>query len=847
MLTSARSAFLALALVGSLATGTAFAVRQFDEDGNVVSRPHLAAPFLRGITLVPADPSDATIASAQASAFVTALRDAGMPAHRHGQMQPVDDVFMDDWRVDRLPGDAPALARIFIDPGDDRLWAVPEAWHLIDRGPAAISALLAAINDGTPVGDTRGMSGSFMIQEDHYFPLSRQRISARERTILEAKLPRIERDEPFATQGKKIARGDFAAAILGTIVNRDYEVFDGRIVTGSASSPVLNPAVAEAMREMWTSADPRRLLLTSLLDDVARGDGAADGAVVRLALYFPKETAAAFAAALDAGIPIGVGESSLSSTAIAALALRGEPVVIDALMRRLAASKDEVELASLLAPAIFTHDGAFAAERLESIAKCTPSAMRARATRRAFGDALTFIPDRAGPAVVAGLATRNAERSRAILGALYHANAAPSWLVSTLQPALEDATPTRYPAPTYAPQEQTDDYLRVNDMAAMVLAKHTPSLHFDPSTPRAERDAAIAEMKKAVDALRRGDAVAAAPIELFGPSRLATLEHPKSWLRFSSASTADRAIGFFFGHCQDSSLDVVVVDLATGTSTVRPVTDESGQPLLGNTEIVGRHATGEPLLVVDSTRYRVNVDTGRAVKLEELPEANPARNRKSPVVVLDDAIISSDDKGDIYRTQRADGTRTLLAARPKSGRESDDFFATGTSLHKSPVSSKILVDRFANDGPPTMIDLATGVASPLEGFPSWGYDGFVGPYLVNNVNGQRTLWDMDTRSRVVLPVLPGDSRAAVGTLDGKIVVVVRSRGDVVVVDVEKKAIVAATAVAVPDEYPALQLSSDERTLFVVQQVRDAEQSAAPLAIEIMTFDVSRWTRPSAAP
>jgi hypothetical protein len=845
MVTSARSAFLAFALVAGLATGSALAVRPFADDGNVASRPHPASPYLRDVTLSPADPSDAAVASAQASAFVTALRDAGMPPHQ-GVTQHIDRLFSDDWRTDGLPASAPALARIFVDPGDDRLWAVPEAWHLIDRGPAAISALLAAIDDGTPTGDTRGMSGSFIIQEDHYFPLSRKRVSDRERAILEAKLPRVEREEPFPAQGTKIARGDFAAAILGVIVNRDYGVFDGRIVTGTASSPVLNPAVAEAMREMWTSADPRRLLLTSLLDDVARGDGAADGALVRLALYFPKETAASFAAALDAGIPIGFGDASLSSTAIAALALRGEPVVIDALTRRLAASKDEVELASLLAPGIFTHDGAFAAERLESLAKCTPSAWGARATRRAFGDALDFIPDQAGPAVAAGLATRHPERSRAILGALHHAPTTPSWLLSTLQPALDDTTLTRYPAPTYSSATQTDDHLRVNDMVAIVLAKHAPSLHFDPSIPRVQRDAAIAEMKTSLDAIRRGDAVAAAPVESFGPKRMATLERPKSWLRFSSASTAERAVGFFFGSCQDSTLDVVLVDLATGTSTVRPVTDESGQPLLGNTEVVGRHANGDPLLVVNTARYRVDVDSGRAVKLEELPEANPARNRKSPVVVLDDAIVSVDANGDIYRTRRADGTRTLLAARPKSERESNSAFASQASLHKSPVSSKMLVDVFANDGPPTMIDLATGEASQLEGFPSWGYNGFVGPYLVNNVNGQLTLWDMDTRSRVILPVLPGDSRAAVGTLDGKIVVVARTRGDVVVVDVERKAIVAEASVTVPDEYPALQLSSDERTLFVVRQVRDENRSAPPLATEIMTFDVSRWTRPSSA-
>jgi hypothetical protein len=93
----------------------------------------------------------------------------------------------------------------------------------------------------------------------------------------------------------RLTVGDLCFVALGQIVNRahyaavQYQPSGNVVIT----SPTSDPQLAGMLRNVWSSEDPRRALLSSLLLDFhTRGSGSSSiqcGAAVRLAYYFPRE------------------------------------------------------------------------------------------------------------------------------------------------------------------------------------------------------------------------------------------------------------------------------------------------------------------------------------------------------------------------------------------------------------------------------------------------------------------------------------------------------------------------------------------------------------------------------
>src|SRR5262249_52651058 len=180
--------------------------------------------------------------------------------------------------------------------------------ELVSKGPAALPFLLDALEIKTPSKlrmDNTGLMLSFGSQ------LNINPINARERLITERKAKLEEEDDDDDRQvSSPLCVGDICFVALGQIVGRHYQAVH-YIPSGWAAvnSPARNKEFRDRIRAIWSSEDPNKKLLDSLLldystDGIFNGtslDGWYEGserqieAAMRLLYYFPKESAAMIA------------------------------------------------------------------------------------------------------------------------------------------------------------------------------------------------------------------------------------------------------------------------------------------------------------------------------------------------------------------------------------------------------------------------------------------------------------------------------------------------------------------------------------------------------------------------
>lgn len=178
---------------------------------------------------------------------------------------------------------------------------------LVALGPDALPFLLEALEDGTPTKLTvtrRGLMGFGAYIEGN--PLNEWET----RVLTKSWTYEGKEDEPDLYSVKV---GDVCFVAIGQIVGRQYLAV--RYVPSAIiliNSPVESDELRERVRAVWSSKDPARRLLESLLIDYATEgiyngeslDGWADGserqiaAAMRLLYYFPKEASPLISARL---------------------------------------------------------------------------------------------------------------------------------------------------------------------------------------------------------------------------------------------------------------------------------------------------------------------------------------------------------------------------------------------------------------------------------------------------------------------------------------------------------------------------------------------------------------------
>ena len=199
-----------------------------------------------------------------------------------------------------IEGSAQVSTLIFTDHG---LKPNVNIRKLAMMGPAAMPALLKALDDRTPTKlriDRMGICGMWYARE-----LESNYVHPVEKRILRHWKHEDEGEKQRDVESHTVKVGEVCFVIVGQIVGRGYCAVryqpSGCTVI---NSPIEDPIVAKALRDIWSAIEPRQALLDSLLIDFStRGvndakdpeicDAASRvqcAAAMRLLYYFPRES-----------------------------------------------------------------------------------------------------------------------------------------------------------------------------------------------------------------------------------------------------------------------------------------------------------------------------------------------------------------------------------------------------------------------------------------------------------------------------------------------------------------------------------------------------------------------------
>lgn len=293
--------------------------------------------------------------------------------------------------------------------------------------------------------------------------------------------------------------GDACFAILGQIVNRDFEAVRYQPTACLVvNSPTFDPRIARAVRNQWEGKDPRvelarRLLADTFTTDVVpsrRWDGEGQtGAAMRLAFYYPAESEAALLELVDAAAEgegpyarrwaedlaraLSVSERPKVRAALVGLALeQGAANVVDAVLPTLVPPVDE-RLFALIERGLRARGEPWRKLRFLEV------------VRRLW-------PDRY-EVVLRKLLDRTIEDAQVVAEAVWGEDVRLPvedwvfWLRFT-----DRATPRTVP-------RRDVDRLRLCDVAAAQVAAQRSDLAFDPTADEAARDRQIEEIRRVLE------------------------------------------------------------------------------------------------------------------------------------------------------------------------------------------------------------------------------------------------------------------------------------------------------------------------------------------------------------
>jgi HEAT repeat protein len=195
---------------------------------------------------------------------------------------------------------------------DHRLKTSDAFRRLVAMGPEALPFLLEALEDKTPTRLKVGLEIATVFTGGTQ--LEGNPLNASERRLLSQETTTDDEEDDFSMQRDYVLKvGDVCFVAIGQIVGRPY---NAARYQPTAMIVVNNPAETKVLRErvraLWSSDDPAKKLLNSLLIDYAteglfngknlnnwsEGNDRQVEAVVRLLYYYPKETAPLIAARL---------------------------------------------------------------------------------------------------------------------------------------------------------------------------------------------------------------------------------------------------------------------------------------------------------------------------------------------------------------------------------------------------------------------------------------------------------------------------------------------------------------------------------------------------------------------
>jgi hypothetical protein len=743
--------------------------------------------------------------------------------------------------------------------------------RLVELGPKALPALLAALDDATP-------SQLEIVHEGHFGAMwyarevptnSRnpfEQVALGEFDWLAESTELGDHEKRTRIDHYTVTRGDIAFVVLGQIVGREYEAVryqpSACIVV---NSPVRAPELAPALRRIWTSDDPARRVFDSLLFDYCTRGGQDDRggpfdhqypATLRLAYYFPEESRSFLVQRLDS---LDVDQVPWNSPGFSAawqkddeangcsaaqfievLADSRDAAVIDAVGRAIQRTNSHIVARAALKPAF-----AKAKPEILSAKIAEYLAIKPHADSGPFGTqfdmlqaTLRFFPEQAQGCFEAWLAHGTLDCRRAVVHALARADQRVDWAVPMLMPLLDKKTDTGW---EYGPHHDRRPIL-LCDEAAAALAVHLEGATYVRAGNRKELDRQIENLRRLVEGLPPiPGPQPPAPFDFTALARCSPVTSVDVVDRELRPLLADsdrhtlRALEDVELEGQGWSVEITTLDVESAAATsvlLPPWKDRECQILrpMGVDRIACYDGQGDGAIELFDAHTAQRVGRVATPFRRNLPDDDPLRVYGSTDMVL------------------ADGGRAALAVTPDGALHSVDL-TTGeheivwrakeddASYWLVPVegTARVLLDRTFEEVLHVWDHSARNM-NVLRRVPGYGWQAAWGRYATHQMNYWE-LWDLDTRKQIPLELPPGSKPEEIVCDAAGLHAFVRvESGAVYAFDLPSGQPSAILDSIAPAQVIELDASADGRWLFVSELWRQGSEGPA-LPMRVSVFDV----------
>ncbi len=751
---------------------------------------------------------------------------------------------------------------------DHGLSTAPALERLVSLGPKAIPALLAALSDATPTKmrfdreENSILSGMGLAWYGHEIPTS---ATSKRELAARAEFPTVfaevdSSDHETQLTAHRFTRADIAFVALGQIVNRPYAAMRYQPTACQViNSPVHDPLMAAALRRMWSSDDPARLLFESLVSDAfTDGDREVDrqGALARLVYYFPEEFIPYVVQCLDA--PMVSAASRVASQRpdlslaewCKSVAWSSDPRLLAALGRVVERMDDPLVLIACFTRSTAPiHAELFTrvyAKMLEAApverGRQVPGMANSTWDPRSFGlrSFVALLPGRAEALLRVWLAHGTTAVKLDVIEALSGVPAPLVWAPALLRPFLSDETVM---IRTYGPDYDARP-LQVRDVAAAALADHLPGATFEFEGDRDDLNRGIARLLSRLDGKAVAEETKKAPPALAEIPRVAPLREIQLGLGANILAISDEEHLYVTnGYREDGwRLDVLALDPRTGAiSSRRKIDTWSGGVVTVTPSLADRIVCFMPdgdLVVRDpktgaeklrvATGLHAGMDPADPLKISGLGDLAVTSDGRYAFAWTSDGMIHTFDllKGERFAkplgTAHGIGFGRLL---PIEG--------THRVLFES-------MDEFLR------FDTDSRASVRLQRVPTGGWRSAWGRYACNAMNDNYQVFDLDEAKRIDLD-LPQESkiRDVLGDAQTTRAFMRDESGPILVVDLATGICLASLTAPRGESWSSMTLSADRRRLyFLTVQIDKADRGAESRneRARIVTFDVESLLR-----
>lgn len=395
----------------------------------------------------------------------------------------------------------------------------PALQELVEIGPDALPYLLEALSDETRTRVCMEQDGAFggmwharEMWENPHRPFLNP-FHPREEEVLRTEVPPPRTDHDFVSRCT-LTVGDLCYVAIGQIVGREYVALRyQRTACYVINSPTHDPELADRVRRIWSSDDPRTMLFESLLrdfctedespeesqrfDEYGLGSRLQNSAARRLLYYFPEESTPLIVERLQglevnapADGPAGLNRCHRLNRVntlefIESVAWSDRPDVREALTGVFQRA-NEVEILVAAAPGVDDPEGTIISTRFQELMDELPAGEDGINSDR-YKLLLAWVesaPQSAEGAMQRFITTAEVRRVQTACSILN--DCSPEWKVEFLRPLLDDT-------------RDLGVNFRVCDSVALILADDDETLTFRPNGSIEEADRQIAAMKEELD------------------------------------------------------------------------------------------------------------------------------------------------------------------------------------------------------------------------------------------------------------------------------------------------------------------------------------------------------------